>query len=59
MTTRAALFVLAFAGVISFASNASAQEKAQKGVITLAEVTIVGRVQKPIASVTCWRRSAT
>jgi hypothetical protein len=28
-----------------------AQEKPAKGVITLAEVTIVGRIQKPIASV--------
>jgi hypothetical protein len=28
-----------------------AQEKPAKGVITLAEVTIVGRIQKPIAAV--------
>lgn len=33
------------------ASPALAQQKAAKGVITLAEVTIVGRVQKPIAAV--------
>jgi hypothetical protein len=32
-------------------SGASAQEKGQRGVITLAEVTITGRVQKPIAAV--------
>jgi hypothetical protein len=30
---------------------AAAQEKPTKGVITLAEVTIVGRIQKPIAAV--------
>ena len=30
---------------------AAAQDKPQRGVITLSEVTIVGRVQKPIASV--------
>ena len=37
------------------ASSAEAQEKkgaaAQRGVITLAEVTITGRIQKPIAAV--------
>jgi hypothetical protein len=33
------------------ASPAVAQDKPAKGVITLAEVTIVGRIQKPIASV--------
>lgn len=32
-------------------SPAFAQDKPAKGVITLAEVTIVGRIQKPIASV--------
>ena len=31
--------------------TASAQDKPTKGVITLAEVTIVGRIQKPIAAV--------
>jgi hypothetical protein len=30
---------------------AAAQDKPAKGVITLAEVTIVGRIQKPIAAV--------
>jgi hypothetical protein len=30
---------------------AFAEQKGSKGVITLAEVTIVGRIQKPIASV--------
>ena len=33
------------------AAPASAQDKPAKGVITLAEVTIVGRIQKTIASV--------
>jgi hypothetical protein len=33
------------------AAPALAQEKPAKGVITLAEVTIVGRIQKPIAAV--------
>jgi hypothetical protein len=40
------------AGAMLFLSmSASAQDKPAKGVITLAEVTIVGRIQKPIASV--------
>jgi hypothetical protein len=40
------------AGAMFFLSvSASAQDKPAKGVITLAEVTIVGRIQKPIASV--------
>jgi len=33
------------------AASASAQEKGGRGVITLAEVTITGRIQKPIAAV--------
>jgi hypothetical protein len=36
---------------IALTTPALAQEKPAKGVITLAEVTIVGRIQKPIASV--------
>jgi hypothetical protein len=40
------------AGAMFFLSvPAWAQDKPAKGVITLAEVTIVGRIQKPIASV--------
>ncbi len=35
-------------GLLAFAPSASAQGK---GVITINEVTIVGRVQKPVASV--------
>ncbi|HKQ70706.1 MAG TPA: hypothetical protein VJT73_15275 [Polyangiaceae bacterium] len=38
-------------GVLVGASPVFAQDKPAKGVITLAEVTIVGRIQKPIASV--------
>ena len=39
------------AASIFFAASAFAQDKPAKGVITLAEVTIVGRIQKPIAAV--------
>jgi len=46
------------AGVLAFAATASAQDKATetkdasgRGVITLAEVTITGRIQRPIAAV--------
>jgi hypothetical protein len=48
------LFGLFGAIMLLFASRtAAAQQKSSKGggVITLAEVTIVGRIQKPIASV--------
>jgi hypothetical protein len=37
--------------ILSTSGLAAAQDKPQRGVITLSEVTIVGRVQKPIASV--------
>ena len=37
--------------LLVMAAPVRAQEKPAKGVITLAEVTIVGRIQKPIASV--------
>ncbi|MFO0762303.1 MAG: hypothetical protein U0359_38040 [Byssovorax sp.] len=48
--------LLSFALALGLATTtASAQEKkgaaAQRGVITLAEVTITGRIQKPIAAV--------
>lgn len=53
-TSAVALTALALA-TIGSASLASAQEKGkeskQRGVITLAEVTITGRIQKPIAAV--------
>lgn len=42
----------ALAGVLGFAEAASAQEKDANGrnIITIAEVTITGRIQKPIAA---------
>ncbi len=42
--------LLLAAGVLSLASSALAQQKKGR-VITISEVTIVGRVQKPIAAV--------
>ena len=47
------LTTAALLGVLLVSSEAAAQEKKQGGggVITINEVTIVGRVQKPIASV--------
>jgi len=46
----AALAVVLAAAAVS--GSAAAQERgAQRGVITLAEVTITGRIQKPIAAV--------
>jgi hypothetical protein len=50
MTNRVLLGSVAV-GWLLMAMPASAQDKPTKGVITLAEVTIVGRIQKPIASV--------
>lgn len=42
-------------GVMAWASTAGAQAKSKdntpRGVITLAEITITGRIQKPIAAV--------
>lgn len=38
-------------GAFLFAGSAAAQDKGGRGVITLAEVKITGRVQKPIAAV--------
>ena len=52
MRTMVATLV-AFA-LVSVGATASAQDKgksSQRGVITLAEVTITGRIQKPIAAV--------
>jgi hypothetical protein len=51
---RVAVLAAALAGVVCIASPASAQDKAakpQQGVLQVGEITIVGRVQKPIAAV--------
>ena len=45
------LTLLLTATAWNVAAPAWAQDKPAKGVITLAEVTIVGRIQKPIAAV--------
>lgn len=46
---------LVMIGMMAWASTASAQAKSKdntpRGVITLAEITITGRIQKPIAAV--------
>lgn len=49
MSKLAVSFAVAL-GLVSLAGDASAQEK-KGNVITINEVTIVGRVQKPVASV--------
>ncbi|MEZ4296572.1 MAG: hypothetical protein R3B70_16485 [Polyangiaceae bacterium] len=49
-----AIAIAAFAALALGATSASAEDKGkggQRGVITLAEVTITGRIQKPIAAV--------
>jgi hypothetical protein len=51
---RVAVVAAALAGVVCIASAASAQDKPakpQQGVLQVGEITIVGRVQKPIAAV--------
>jgi hypothetical protein len=48
-TMKSVTVALLALAVIALSSNASAQKKGN--VITIGEVTIVGRVQKPIASV--------
>jgi hypothetical protein len=45
------LWMAAAVGATLASPAARAQDKPAKGVITLAEVTIVGRIQKPIAAV--------
>lgn len=50
-TQARSLALLAALGVSLLGGAAEAQEKAGRGVITLAEVTITGRIQKPIAAV--------
>jgi hypothetical protein len=51
VTMKRVLVVLGALGALLFSSGASAQEKKGGNVITIGEVTIVGRVQKPVASV--------
>lgn len=55
MRTRFAILVSVFASLAlsTWSGEALAQEKARggRGVITLTEVTITGRIQKPIAAV--------
>ena len=46
---RVTFLAVASLAAVTFAGDASAQQKG--GVITINEVTIVGRVQKPVASV--------
>jgi hypothetical protein len=52
---RTIVTALAALALVSTSAAASAQDKGkdnkQRGVITLAEVTITGRIQKPIAAV--------
>jgi hypothetical protein len=52
MATKSAA-ALVLLGLLTITSSAAAQEKKAggRGVITLAEVTITGRIQKPIAAV--------
>ena len=47
---KLALFSFALVGALFVTADAGAQQKGG-GVITINEVTIVGRVQKPVASV--------
>jgi hypothetical protein len=49
LTTRRVSFAIAALALV-FPAVASAQPKEGRGVITLAEVTITGRIQKPIAA---------
>ncbi len=49
ISALAALALVSFGGVV--AAQEKGKETKQRGVITLAEVTITGRIQKPIAAV--------
>jgi hypothetical protein len=49
MTRRISIFAVGVA--LSFASSAALADSAKGRVVTISEVTIVGRVQKPIAAV--------
>lgn len=50
-TRRALAAILGTLTALLAIAPVSAQQKPAKGVITLREVTIVGRIQKPIAAV--------
>lgn len=51
--TKTCTMALGLLALLTIASSAAAQDKkgGARGVITLAEVTITGRIQKPIAAV--------
>jgi len=51
MHSRILIGGIGLLALLSMGPGAEAQTKPTKGVITLAEVTIVGRIQKPIAAV--------
>ena len=51
MSSRNLVALAAFAALSSAPSLARADSKSQQGVLQIGEITIVGRVQKPIAAV--------
>ncbi len=51
MRRTIALLVASAAVLVTTGASAQDKGKQQRGVITLAEVTITGRIQKPIAAV--------
>lgn len=51
MRRTIALLVASAAVLVTTSAGAQDKGKQQRGVITLAEVTITGRIQKPIAAV--------
>ena len=51
MTSRNLMAFAAFAALTAAPSLAQADTKSQQGVLQIGEITIVGRVQKPIAAV--------
>ncbi len=54
MTKRFVIMLCSLLALVSFSDDAFAQkakDNKPRGVITLAEVTITGRIQKPIAAV--------
>jgi hypothetical protein len=48
---KTSLVALAAAGILGFGAGSASAADSKKGVITLNEIEIVGRVQKPIESV--------